>query len=324
MGKNKLTPEQELEVINLYQQQMLTGEKIAGMYGVSNATIICTLKKHNIEPRRPSGRNKEKIITPEQELEIINLYQQGLTIKTIAPMYNLSPWPLANILHKHNIEVHRSRGRKEKIITPEEELEIIRLYQQGFSLQKIALITGIASSKVRKKITKNNIVIRPAKTYIKITPEEESKIANLYQQGYTIEKIADMCNMSKSSIFKTIKNNKLDLYKTRMSISKKIITPEQELEIINLHQQGYTIEKIASIYEVSIPTISKNLKKNNVMTNSSKSYSIETTPEQELEIIKLYQQGESVEKIATICKIPKPIVRNRLKKHNTKEKLGLY
>lgn len=324
MGKNKLTPAQELEVINLYQQQMLTGEKIAGMYGVSNATIICTLKKHHIEPRRPSGRNKEKIITPEQELEIINLYQQGLTIQKIAPMYNLSPWPLARILHKHNIEVHKSKGRKAKIITPEQELEIINLYKQGFTLQKISTIYEIAIPLLRKKITKNNIVIRPSKTYIKITPEQELKIANLYKQGYAIEEIANMCNISKSSVFKSMKNNNLDVYKERRYQQEEIITLEQELEITNLYKQGYTIEKIATIYKVPKLVISNNLKKNNITIRSSKNYSVETTPEQELEIINLYQQGESVEKIADICKLPKPIVRNRLKKHNTKEKLGLY
>lgn len=328
MGKNKLTPEQELEVISLYQQQ-LTAEKIGGMYGVCHGTIISTLKKHNIKPRKPTGRNKEKIITPEQELEIIKLYQQGLTIQKIAPMYDLSVLPVANILHKNNIEVSKSTGRKAKLITPEKEAEIISLYQQGFNLKKITTIYGVSPQRIKEIIEKNNIVIRTSKSYnIKLTPEKEAEIINLYQQGFSLKKIVDICNLSDSSVFKALHKNNVETNKIR-GRQPKVVTPEQELEVINLYQQGFNTQEVSNMCKIPKATITKKLKQNNITirnynrNSNPNNYSLNTTREQELEIINLYKQGHSVELIASICKIPHPVVRNRLKKHNTIEKLQL-
>jgi intein-encoded DNA endonuclease-like protein len=101
-------------------------------------------------------------LSPDQVQEIIRLYKSGWTLERIAPLYNSSSGLLSKIMRRNNVP--RNRYNRIRIdlrkVKPEQEPEVIALYNQGFSSTKIAVRFNASNNVILKVLRDNNIKIR--------------------------------------------------------------------------------------------------------------------------------------------------------------------
>lgn len=74
------------------------------------------------------------------------------------------------------------------------------------------------------------------------------KLMELYNEGYTDKKMAELCNTSRGSIFNWRKKNGLD----SNSISKKIVFENIKDDLIRLHSLGFTDKQISEEIKCSV------------------------------------------------------------------------
>jgi hypothetical protein len=99
-------------------------------------------------------RHMRPKLSLEQEHSIIALYQQGYSATKIAPMYGICNQTVCDILERHGI---KRRSAAQHALTPEKEHEIIGLYQQGNSSEKIAPIYGVNGQTVLNILERHGI-----------------------------------------------------------------------------------------------------------------------------------------------------------------------
>jgi len=86
---------------------------------------------------------------------------------------------------------------------------------------------------------------------IKITPEIEKTICDLYKNGLKVKEVSNKTNISKGKIKSVLYKNKI-----KFNIESNIkITPEIEIEICELYIKGLTITEISKQYDVAPSTI---------------------------------------------------------------------
>lgn len=200
-------------------------------------------------------------------------------------------------------------------INGEQCLEVIKLYQQGLTMQKIADIFSVGSTTIRGILKKNNIKSRKFFDYIeKFSPEKEAEMITLYNQGLTIKKLSEMFGLGKTTIANKLRKNKV---KTReLSDYRKIFSPEEELEVIELYKKDYSMSSLAKNFNCSVSVINNILSKHNIQKKNTAFYSKKLSIEQEKEIIELYAKGQTVKKIAKNYKSSIKTISKALKRNN--------
>jgi len=103
-------------------------------------TVSPVLKKYNIYIIPVHER--VKVFSPEDEIEVIELYEEGLTIKEVAETYEVSHTPVRDVLVKHNIprRQHPYLIRTEYYtkIKEKDYPKVIRLYEKGLTVKEVA------------------------------------------------------------------------------------------------------------------------------------------------------------------------------------------
>lgn len=134
MGKTKaFTPEQELEVCEMYEQ-VERARPVAKAFGVSDQTIYRVLRDHGIprthrhpavEKRKTNRRCVRLDWSDSDVADIIQLYQGGLTCSQIGEKYGCSWNSVRRTLRAHGIQL-RTPGRKKSDVEPKERRDAKR------------------------------------------------------------------------------------------------------------------------------------------------------------------------------------------------------
>ncbi|SRR6266487_3337058 len=101
----KLSLEQEQSIITFYTQGYSVA-KIAPIFGICSQTVCCILERHGIKRRSAA----QHALSPEQEDEIVGLYQQGDSSEKIASLYGVNGQTVLNILGRYHIN-RRERNK---------------------------------------------------------------------------------------------------------------------------------------------------------------------------------------------------------------------
>src|SRR5688572_453636 len=102
---------------------------------------------------------------------------------------------------------------------------------------------------------------------------------------------------------------------------KATFNPDQVQEIIRLYKSGWTLERIAPLYNSNAASLSTLIKRNNVPRNKYNRTRVDlrkVKPGQEQEVIALYNQGYSSTKIGERFNTSGNVILQVLKKNNVK------
>jgi transposase len=311
----KFTKEDEIKVINLYNQGLPMSE-IAKMFGVAINTINRTLRINNITIR--SSAEHLKKLNKKQENEAISLYKQGFTIGKIASYFKVSDNSISRVLKQNNIKIRKITDYKYwKILSLKEKIEILNLYKGNLSSNKIGEKLGIGKGRVVKILRKNNIQLKPPGDFLKkLNESQEKEVQELYSKDFSISEISRSFGVAHGVINKILEDNNIE--KKEPGIYHKKISKEEEQDVLDLYlNQKLFVNEIAAKYNVELRTISTVLKDHNIKILTSKEMR-KLTPEQEQEMIKLYWQGYSTYQLAEKFNISRTSVKRIFNRNDVK------
>ncbi len=283
-SKIKIPKEKESKIISLYLEGK-SAIDIGKLFNVSNTPIWRILKKNNVPIKRPTdfrptGVKKKR--TNSNDLEVINLYQQGLSISDISKKFKLHSSTIKNVLKDNNIELKIN-------ITDKDKIKASELYKQGYSVSEISKIFGFNIKDILATLILCNITIRPKylKKKVPLTLEQEQEIVRFYQLDHTLGGVMKLFKIGKPKVLSILRKNNIVVIKAKKGKPNQ----KQIIEIIELYKNGLTIKKISKKLGFSIKTITLEIKKNGLeLKKGGGSNQKKLTITDEQEIIALYDK----------------------------------
>jgi Mor family transcriptional regulator len=157
----------EIKVVEQYDagQSM---SAIAIHFDTTIPVVYDILRKHKIKPlptqdsvSKPKvkfHRRKEREIDEQQ---IVQQYQKGDTVTKLSLQYRISTEEVRNILTSHDIEIRRKRNRRKSKPKKElDEAQIIKEYNSGDGLLKMAARYDTIAPTIREILVRHGITIR--------------------------------------------------------------------------------------------------------------------------------------------------------------------
>jgi DNA-directed RNA polymerase specialized sigma24 family protein len=193
-------------IVRLYKSGM-SMQEVADTVGVSEPTVRRTLKRKGVKSR-PSGV-PWVLVDPAERQAVVTMYQSGMPVTQIADQLGHGDQKVSDVLKEEGIQVARRAHYK---LLPSQQLEVIKLYQQGESLRGIGDMFGVSRTMVMDILEEYNIPRRAAgwsykrhgprkrQRYSKLSPEERIAVISMYQDGATLQELADEFDVSTSCI----------------------------------------------------------------------------------------------------------------------------
>lgn len=149
---------------------------------------------------------------------------------------------------------------------------VIQEYQNGRSTNDIGKELGVNPYYTYKILKENNIPIRTKGNYGKVK-NNINKVKELYDQGWSANKIAKELNCGKSSVLKMMKHYNMSTAHLSDHRNDPLVNHTQE--IINLYEQGKSTCDIAKIYNAAQASVWQLLKNNNIEMNQHIKYDVD-------------------------------------------------
>jgi transposase-like protein len=139
------------------------------------------------------------ILTEENKLKAIALYQQKVSSKKLAEMFGCCTTTMQNYLRENGIVLTKKGYENSRKFSKEKELEIIKLYKAGMTQKDIAIKFNTFNTSIRRVLLRNNIIPRnvsktnrfckhnPFKSYKKHDEYSEYFLGMLLTDGCIVE-----------------------------------------------------------------------------------------------------------------------------------------
>lgn len=140
--------QENIEDIIELKKQGLKLEDISKIYGVSRQSVGRALKE--------IGKPVRSIMTDEIELEIIEEYQNGKPIKTLAKMYHFSSGTISNVLRKHDIHIKTPEELHHKYTLNEHYFDIVDTQEKAYILGLLYADGNVSGNTIQISLQEND------------------------------------------------------------------------------------------------------------------------------------------------------------------------
>lgn len=183
--------------------------------------------------------------TDEQEIDICNDYISGMSMLGVSKKWNCSDNGLSKLLRRNGVEIRpQGADTSRRSIQPEQESEVIRLHvDERLSAEKIAKLYGCSAPSIRSVLRRNGIddpIPQSREPHISeraIKPEQEGGVVDLYKNGMSTTKIAEMFFCSVPSVLEVLKRN--DIARTNKFSFRKYFLREDMFDVIDTEEKAY-------------------------------------------------------------------------------------
>ena len=249
--KSKLLPKPLLikrnnKIIELYKKGYNLNQ-IAIPLNIDRESARQVLIKKGIY-KYPGLYNESKI---KRNNEIIELYNNGKTLKEISEIVKLSYYPVKNLLKNKGLYISHKLTNDLAI---KRNKEIFKLYKSGKSPANIAEKMNLEYNSVRGILIKAGIYNFNAPRDRSKYEKRNKKIVKLYQSGKSLRFIAEVVDLNPLSVRDVlIKQNVYKLY------AYSHINDDRNKRIVDLYKKGVTVYAIAKKLKVCYNTIRNTL-----------------------------------------------------------------
>ena len=216
-GRN-LTSEEEKAILQCYSQTSSLVET-ASKLGHGRQSVYLVLKKYDVDTNK-------KLFSSEEEIKIIRTYNDGCSLGSTAKIIGKgSKYSVREVLIRHNIEV-RSSVKKPTDLSENKIQQVLELYNQGMSRNKIASVVDLSRHLVGRVLS-NRIDSRLEKRYSKHC-KRGGRISHL---GYVMIRLAE------NDLFYCMTNQSGYVFEHRYVMAKSIGRPLKQTETVH-HKNG--------------------------------------------------------------------------------------
>ena len=230
MPARRFTDKEESDICKRYEQGE-SAETLGKILSASASTIRNILRRHKIRVRT-STEHKGIAISDACYDSVRDLYQDGKTLNEIAKEYRCSIPSVVRVLDKLGIE-RRTRVEAKGGISIKKYPEIIDLYQNGESCDKIAVKFNTWASTINQILKRNNIERRSISEAKGGLPKSfDQEVCKKYQEGETTYELGKIYGVDASTIGEILKRNNIPRRDSR------ILSDEFEKEICKEYLNG--------------------------------------------------------------------------------------
>lgn len=136
------------------------------------------------------------------------------------------------------------------------------LIDKGYTDNKAAEFLGVSKSTVSRRREALGISPKPKrpKDYYKISEGDHNKLLSLYGDGKNDYEVATIMHMGRSTLRKWRSENKISSQSNKKGFNNK-----DAIEMYRLYQSGTTVDQIAKIHGVNRSSVSRLLRRNNLV-----------------------------------------------------------
>ena len=132
----------------------ISPSEIAKHYRISRSTLYHLIRKAGVLRTRPGNRKLGK----NAELEIIGLYNDGLSVKIIAEKMKVNTGIIYNILNENGKVMPNHQDRADRKISEEQETELVSLYEnKEMNVVELGEKYGISGNIVYRILKRNGV-----------------------------------------------------------------------------------------------------------------------------------------------------------------------
>jgi len=185
------------------------------------------------------NRKKRYKISEAKQKEIINLYENGKKIGTIARMFNI-PSSRVRVIIPNPPKPNQKRKLSDSQIK-----DIQKRYYSGESAPEIAKSMGLSPSTIWKHTDSSKKPKKFQKRIFKITDEQVKEIQSKHKEGYSVTRLARIYDVTPATIY----------YHLGVSVQKRRNPSEMKETVLNEWQNGIPVKEISKKHRLSVPTI---------------------------------------------------------------------
>lgn len=187
-------------------------------------------------------------------VEIIKMYENGLSSIAIAKIFKCNNLTIIKRLRDNNIVIRNNKLNLD-------DNKIIQLYIiDELSTVEISKIFNCCDEAISKRLKKNNIKLRGVKKRYNLNIDE---VMNHYDSGLNTKQIANIYNCSTRTINYLLHKNNI-----KRDVHNKLNLPVNEL--YNAYNDGVTIIELSKKYNCSTETIYSYLRKTDIIFKKEK------------------------------------------------------
>lgn len=185
-----------------------------------------------------------RVLTAEQDEEIIAANAGGETVQELRRRYGVSQWTIDAVFARRGLKPWRSAKTSWRL-SPEQKEEAARLYDSGCTLENLAARYRTAISSIHAIIGRRT-ESRGWELQTKITNEQRLECCSLYQGGLTLREVAARFGVDLTLIALILKANGMERRKAqglehskRMSATRQGIPVEEWEEYLTVRWQKF-------------------------------------------------------------------------------------
>jgi DNA invertase Pin-like site-specific DNA recombinase len=147
-------------------------------------------------------------LTRAQQEQAIMLIRQGVPLKKIAELFEISYDVIRRLAKRHGIDL----ARQERKLTSQQLEEAFALLRADIPLREVAVQFGIHHESLRRLAQRDGVEVRPrgqklSPTLRVLTAEQRQEAINLINAGVSLRRVANQFNINRYSLRRLIERN---------------------------------------------------------------------------------------------------------------------
>jgi hypothetical protein len=196
-------------------------------------------------------RGHKPCFTPEQDQEIARRYIEGETVNKIAASFGVSGIPVTNALKRCGVKRRTNADYSIWTATPESIDEILRLFDEGWSVKRIARHVHTKDMNISHVLKEAGLNPRLGGKWKVFTDAQAAQLVTEHESGLSLSELARRYATSTTVIRNTLRRQGVEsTYRKRQAFW----TPERLAHLTEMYQNGQSLADIGSVLGISYQT----------------------------------------------------------------------
>lgn len=207
---------------------------------------------------------REHKFDDKQARKLRKEYEGGAPLRELAEKYGSSVPTIRNAIYRVGGQMRTKQETAKPIVPRSEWPTIVKMYQDGATLRAIGIAYNTSVSNIQYYLEQSKATPRPrnysamGKKWTKFNDDVAKQIRQQYEDGSTVEGLANLYSTSGSTISRTIRRVGGTIRTT--SYRTKSFDEKTAKEMRKAYEEGGTIYTLAATYGSTPGTISRTLK----------------------------------------------------------------
>ena len=262
-------------------------------FGFTCGTVLAVLRRNNVPIR--SHRESCGGLKAEQEAEVCRRYAAGENTIELGKAFCIAPRAITRTLIRKGVHV-RGNSEARGGLTPEQEAEVCRRYEEGESAVELGKAFGVTTTTICRILERRGVERRSlSEAKGGLNNEQADEVCRRYKAGENTVDLGEIFGVAPSAINRVLRRKGVCIRTN--SEAHGGLKPELEPEVCRRYEEGENTVQLGKAFGVKAGTIGKILERNGIERRNISEAKGGLNSEQEAEVCRRYEEGESTNEL---------------------------